>query len=57
MKISYLLQRVLNMNYRAMLDKIGSIHRKTGRSRLAIFWDMDEEEEWQCECAAQYGEG
>lgn len=40
MKISYLLQRVLNMNYRAMLDKIGSIHRKTGRSRLAIFWDM-----------------
>ncbi len=50
MKISYLLQRVLNMNYRAMLDKIGSIHRKTGRSRLAIFWDMRA-------CAVKYGAG
>ena len=40
MKANYLIQRVLNMNYRAMLDKISSIHKKTGRSRWAIFQDM-----------------
>lgn len=42
MKAKYLIQRVLNMNYRAMLDKISSIHKKTGRSRWAIFQDMRE---------------
>ncbi len=50
MKVKYLVQRVLNMNYKAMLDKISSIHQKTGRSRLSIFWDMQE-------CARKYGAG
>ncbi len=49
-KAKYLVQRVLNMNYKAMLDKIGSIHKKTGRSRLAIFRDMKD-------CAVKYGAG
>lgn len=49
-KASYLVQRVLNMNYRAMLDKISSIHQKTGRSRLSIFRDMRD-------CALKYGAG
>lgn len=49
-KFKYLAQRVLNMNYRAMLDKISSIHKKTGRSRLAIFRDMQD-------CAVKYGAG
>ena len=49
-KVKYLAQRLLNMNYRAMLDKIGSIHQKTGRSRLAIFRDMKD-------CAVKYGAG
>lgn len=49
-KAKYLVQRVLNMNYKAMLDKINSIHKKTGRSRLAIFRDMQE-------CAVKYGAG
>ena len=31
MKARYLVQRALNMNYKAMLDKIGSIH-KIGRA-------------------------
>ncbi len=49
-KAKYLVQRVLNMNYKAMLDKISSIHKKTGRSRLAIFRDMKD-------CAVKYGAG
>lgn len=49
-KANYLIQRVLNMNYKAMLDKINSIHKKTGRSRLGIFRDMQQ-------CAVKYGAG
>ncbi len=49
-KASYLVQRVLRMNYKAMLDKISSIHAKTGRSRLAVFRDMKD-------CAVKYGAG
>ena len=49
-KLKYLAQRAVNMNYRAMLDKINSIHQKTGRSRLAIFRDMKD-------CAVKYGAG
>lgn len=49
-KFKYLAQRVLNMNYRAMLDKINSIHQKTGKGRLAIFRDMRD-------CAVKYGAG
>ena len=48
--LKYLAQRVLNMNYKAMLDKINSIHKKTGTSRLAIFRDMKD-------CAVKYGAG
>ena len=46
----YLIQRVLDMNYKAMFDKIRAIHRKTGRSRWAIFQDMRR-------CAVKYGAG
>lgn len=48
--LKYLTQRILKMNYKAMLVKINSIHRKTGRSRLAIFRDMKA-------CAVKYGAG
>ena len=50
MKLSYLIQRVLKMNYKAMLEKISSIHEKTGCSRLSIFRDMRD-------CAVKYGAG
>lgn len=46
----YLIQRVLNMNYKAMFDKISAIHRKTGRSRWTVFQDMRR-------CAVKYGAG
>ena len=49
MKAKYLVQRALNMNYKAMLDKISSIHKKTGRSRWSIFQDMRV-------CAVKYGD-
>ena len=50
MNIKYLVQRALHMNYKAMAEKIGSIHKKTGRSRWAIFRDMRD-------CAVKYGAG
>lgn len=46
----YLIQRVLNMNYKAMFGKIRAIHRKTSRSRWSIFQDMRR-------CAVKYGAG
>ncbi len=48
--IKYLIGRVLHMNYGAMLKKIRSIHKKTGRSSIAIFKDMKD-------CAVKYGAG
>ncbi len=48
--IRYMVRRMLDMNYKAMLDKISSVHKKTGRSRLAIFRDMKD-------CAVKYGAG
>jgi len=48
--LKYLARRVMNMNYKAMLDKINSIHKKTGRSRISIFRDMKN-------CAVKYGAG
>ena len=48
--VKYLFQRVMNMNYKAMWEKMSSIHKKTGRSRLAIFRDMKD-------CAVKYGAG
>ena len=48
--VKYLFQRVMNMNYKAMWEKISSIHKETGRSRLAIFRDMKD-------CAVKYGAG
>ena len=48
--LKYLIQRALDMNYKAMLEKISSIHKKTGRSRVAIFRDMKD-------CAVKYGAG
>lgn len=48
--MKYLFQRLLDMNYKAMLEKINSIHKKTGRSRVSIFRDMKD-------CAVKYGAG
>lgn len=48
--VKYLFQRVMNMNYKAMWEKMSSIHKKTGRSRRAIFRDMKD-------CAVKYGAG
>lgn len=48
--VKYLFQRVLNMNYKSMWEKINSIHKKTGVSRLSIFRDMKN-------CAVKYGAG
>ena len=48
--VKYLIQRLLDMNYKAMFGKISDIHRKTGRSRWSVFQDMRR-------CAVKYGAG
>lgn len=48
--IGYVFKRLLDMDYRAMLKKLNSIHKKTGRSRLSLLWDMKQ-------CAVNYGAG
>lgn len=48
--IGYIFKRLLDMNYKAMFQKLNAIHKKTGRSRLALLWDMKN-------CATRYGAG
>ena len=48
--IKFILKRLLRMDYKAMLQKINSIHKKTGKGRLTIFRDMQD-------CAVKYGAG
>lgn len=38
--IKYVLQRILDMDYRGMLRTVETIHQKTGRSRIFLFLDM-----------------
>lgn len=46
--IKYILSRLSKMDYKAMLNKVNEVHKKTRKSRLAIFLDMSE-------CAKKYG--
>lgn len=48
--IKYILKRITKMDYKAMISKINSIHKKTKMSRIAIFRDMKT-------CAVKYGAG
>lgn len=48
--IGYVLRRLTDMNYRAMFEKLNSLHRRTGRSRLSLLLDMQK-------CAVNYGAG
>ena len=40
MKLNYLIKRFNEMDKKAMLKTVGTIHRKTGRSRIWLFVDM-----------------
>lgn len=48
--IKYILKRLKTMDKKAMFDKIDSIHKKTGKSKLYILFDMQR-------CARKYGAG
>ena len=48
--IKYILTRLTKMNYKAMLNKVNEVHKKTGNSRILIFLDM-------AKCARKYGAG
>ena len=48
--IKYILSRLSKMDYKAMLNKINEVHKKTKKSRISIFLDMEE-------CARKYGAG
>lgn len=48
--IGYIMKRLRDMNYKAMFDMIDHLHKKTGRSRIWLLWDMQR-------CATNYGAG
>ncbi len=48
--IKYILIRLTKMNYKAMLNKVNEIHKKTKTSRILIILDM-------AKCARKYGAG
>lgn len=48
--IKYVLSRLSKMDYKAMINKVNTVHKKTKKSRLSIFLDMTE-------CARKYGAG
>ena len=49
-RILYVLRRLLQLDYRRMLQTVGQIHKKTGRSRIWLFFDM-------VRCGFKYGAG
>ena len=48
--IKYVLKRIKSMDKKAMFEKINSIHKKTGKSRIYLLFDMQR-------CALKYGAG
>lgn len=48
--IKYILSRLSKMDYKAMIDKVNTVHEKTNKNRISIFFDM-------AECAKKYGAG
>ena len=48
--IKYIVSRLSKMDYKAMLNKVNTVHKKTNKSRISIFFDM-------IECAKKYGAG
>lgn len=48
--LGYIFKRLRTLNYKAMGEKIAVVQRDTGRSKLAIFYDMQA-------CARKYGAG
>ena len=49
-KIKYILKRLKEMDKKAMFEKIDSIHKKTGKSKIYLLYDMQK-------CARKYGAG
>lgn len=48
--MKYILSRLSKMDYKAMLNKVNTVHKKTNKSRMSIFLDMTK-------CAKRYGAG
>lgn len=39
-KLKYLIRRIAGMNYRQFFQKIDEVHKKSGKCKLFIFFDM-----------------
>lgn len=49
-KLKYMIARILGMDYKAMFATVALIHKKTGKSRIWLFFDM-------VLCGLRYGAG
>lgn len=48
--IKYVISRLSKVDYKTMLKKVNNIHKKTGKSRISILFDIKD-------CAVKYGAG
>ena len=49
-KLKYIIARIFGMDYKSMFQTVGRIHKKTGRNRIFLFFDM-------VACGFRYGAG
>lgn len=49
-KLKYIIGRIFGMNYKNMFEALNRIHKKTGKNRVIMFFDM-------VFCAFRYGAG
>lgn len=49
-KIEFIMKRLTDMNYKAMLETVSEIHKKTGKNRFFMFCDV-------IYCGFKYGAG
>ena len=38
--ISYYLKRISKMNYKGMFEKVNEVSKKSGKSKIIVFFDM-----------------
>ena len=49
-RIVYLIKRILKMDYRALFKTVGAVHKKSGKGRIWLFFDI-------IKCGLKYGAG
>ena len=49
-KLVYMVKRIFGLNYKSLFEMVSHLHKKTGKSRIWLFFDM-------IHCGLKYGCG